>query len=133
MHDMGPEGRRLLLAHEMHHAFVERHWPAPEPADPSVERVFHALDQLRLEGTADLVDKPRFSEGAFLEAYRTAYHAAYDRSVDILSRFSSLLVQMDAEREHAGTHAEATWRTLCRRDTGHAPRARPPACAARTP
>lgn len=83
----------LFLAHEFHHTYLHR---ANGPALPSARNhraLREALEQLRSEGIADLIDKPHplSSTSPARAAYVKRYDEEYARTPAVLRELDSLL------------------------------------------
>jgi hypothetical protein len=89
----------LSLAHELHHEYVRRAFvPAPPLPNDSVRRrnelaLRNALQSLRNEGIADLIDKPYplTSSNPMRAAYVARYNEEYARTPATLRELDSLL------------------------------------------
>jgi hypothetical protein len=85
-----------FLAHEFHHSYLSAlskiAWPPPnDPAGP----LFWALNAMRNEGIADLIDKPHplaYPGDSLMSRYAARYNEAYARTPQVLRAIDSLLV-----------------------------------------
>lgn len=101
-----------FVAHEMHHVYGRRlrTWQ-PRAGDVRPEaRLLHAIDQLALEGIADLVDKPALLArgGPFADRYREAYV----RAPEDIRNMNTLLEGIAVDSTRMQANAAAIWKSL---------------------
>lgn len=101
-----------FVAHEMHHVYGRRlrRWQPRADDDRPEERLLHAIDQLSLEGIADLIDKPVLlaNGGPFAERYRAALEQAPADIGDMNTLLEGIAADGSAMRENAA----AFWKGL---------------------
>lgn len=83
----------LFLGHEFHHTYLRRVGPPPVPSAPDHTALREALEHLRSEGIADLIDKPYpfLPTSPALEAYVRRYNEEYARTPMVIVELDSLL------------------------------------------
>jgi hypothetical protein len=83
----------LFLAHEFHHTYLSRVSRPFVPSAAGHAALRAALEQLRSEGIADLIDKPYPLSSSIPEraAYVTRYNEEYARTPAVLHELDSLL------------------------------------------
>jgi hypothetical protein len=94
----------LSVAHELHHAYVIRAYQPPtspnaEPARPDELALRAALQALRMEGLADLIDKPfpLTSPNPVRAEYVKRYNEEYAKTRTTLRTLDSLLTSVAAD------------------------------------
>ena len=84
-----------FLAHEAHHFYVYNLRVKLKPADEDTGDILKAIDQLQLEGVADMIDKPLFLETkgkGFPQQLYDNYKRSFEDPMPGLKKVDSLLV-----------------------------------------
>lgn len=101
------EGDRLkwLVAHELHHVYVLNHFSKLKQLDVkhTYFPLINSISKLRLEGTADLIDKTPLFTKKNKNEYETRYITYYNNSNEYLKKIDSLLIKLTEKGE---THVE---------------------------
>ena len=110
LHHVRETGLGDFLSHEFHHHYgsaLDRTTYAPSSGDNGL---YQMIRQLKNEGIADMIDKPRpLVEPPSMQWYATLYNAAYDKTPTTLKVLDSLLVAAgtdSAKLVAAGTRAK---------------------------
>ena len=115
--EMGIEG---LIAHEAHHYYTEKvsRLNTP-PAKHDAYDLIHSIDQLRLEGIADLIDKPELFEadrrqtlGPLMHGYVQRYLPLMQQANENLARIDSLLQEAARDESQWKKCGAAMWASL---------------------
>lgn len=87
------KGLAYLLAHELHHIYVSNYISKLRKVEEESEYypIVTSFDVLRLEGTADLIDKSDILERTHKTPYEIAYTNHYQESKNHLQKIDSLL------------------------------------------
>ncbi len=93
------EGLEYLLAHELHHVYVSKYISKLRnvPVESEYSPLINSFNTLRLEGTADLIDKSDILERTNKSAYEKAYIKHYQESKNHLLKIDSLLQLIAAD------------------------------------
>lgn len=114
-HDLGMEKLGDLLAHELHHTFASRlrRYRKPAREDPRYF-LFHALEQLQLEGIADQIDKREAldAETRPADARSGRYFELMRATPAILRKVDGLIVAFGREEARRGEIAGQIFRLL---------------------
>lgn len=109
-----------FIAHESHHYYVERISKLKTPEREAKDYyLVHAIDQLRLEGVADLIDKESIlreitsqERDQWLQWYASEYKKQYLRSNKILEQIDSLIAEISANPAKLEENSKKAWGLL---------------------
>jgi hypothetical protein len=113
-------GVLAFIAHESHHYYVERISKLKTPEREAKDYyLIHAVDQLRLEGVADLIDKPGMlrevashAKDQWLRWYASEYKKQYLRSNRILEQIDNLIADMSVNPDKLEENSKRVWDLL---------------------
>lgn len=94
------DGFERFVAHELHHVYVANYVSKLRKVDrndPHAQLLL-AFKYLRMEGTADLIDKEDLLERDNKSAYETSYAAHYHKSKSYLQTIDSLLQEISDDQ-----------------------------------
>lgn len=103
---------KAFLAHEMHHHFVEKITRLQRPGrDNDDYNLIHAIAQLQLEGTADLIDKRELMETAETVSdsdseYHRRYKQSYRSASADFAKIDQLIVEISQDATRMKGHAK---------------------------
>ncbi len=106
-----------LLGHEAHHYYVHQQYPVRQlDRNRDDYALVHALDQLRLEGVADFIDKPDILDASAdreeLRETRTRYRQLYGESPERLHHIDALLSEVAADPAKLAGNGQKAWELL---------------------
>ena len=105
---LGKEAFTKLIAHELHHVYTLEHFPRPEiPTDSPLYAVFSALNQLQIEGIADMIDKgpvPIKPSIPAMTPISQRFNTAFVNAPKTLKAFDNLLISWPVADEEQHEH-----------------------------